>query len=479
MAMKVLLLTTPWSYFELKNPGFEKPEGLTRYRDASGQGSLFPYGLLQIASLLRYSGHDVYLFDGYFKNISDVSESIAKENPQLIGINTPTCLWEKTKALLSKIRKCSPGAFLFLGGPHALFAKNECLKESSELDAVITGEEWSVRELAQRIDSKLSIEGTAGVICRDDSKIINSAPHCYAHSLDELPLPAYELVNFKNHIPNIMFLDQMPFMHTFTSRGCSQRCGFCIYSYNNPLRFKSGDYLIKEVEYLTGRLGIKTINFYDDCNIFSHDQDNAYNFCKLLRKMKMGQRPQWSIYLVNFSIKKEILKEMKESGCFRINCCVESGVQDNRDHIRGEIFPLEKISDKIKEINKIGISTAARFQFGIPGETYKQGLETIKFACSLPLDYAYFIRAFIMPGSEIFNIYQKMGRIDPDPRTWNAYREFFNPDGMTMRELNKLIKSGYLRFYRRLHWWHRKAVAFRKYGLYGRYFQRIIINRAV
>lgn len=474
--MKILLLTTPWSYYELKNPGFEKPKGLTRYRDASGQGLLFPYGLLQIASVLRSSGYDVRLLDGYFKNISDITENIIKENPQLIGINTPTCLWEKTKVLLSEIRKCSPGSFLFLGGPHALFAKNECLKESPELDAVVTGEEWSVREIARCVNSKSNIEDITGVICRMESKLINNTPDCHAQSLDELPLPAYDLVNFKNYIPNIVFLDQMPFMHTFTSRGCSHRCSFCAYSHDNPLRFKSADYLMREVECLAGSLGIKTINFYDDCNIFSHNQDNAYTFCKFLRKMKMNQRPQWSIYLVNFSIKKEILREMKESGCFRINCCIESGAQESRDRIRGEKFPLEKISDKIKEINKIGISTVGRFQFGISGETYKQGLETIKFACSLPLDYAYFIRAFIMPGSEMFNIYREKGRINPDSRTWSAYQEFFSPDSMTMCELNGLIKSGYLRFYRRLCWWRRRAAAFQRYGLYWKYFQRMMNN---
>jgi len=476
--MKIFLLTTPWSYYELRNPGVERSPGLKGYKDVSWQGALPPQGLLQLASVLRKAGHDIYLMDGYLQDIQKIRQCVLKENPQIVGISTVTCLWEKTKVLLREVRKILSESFLLIGGPHATFSKEKCLEESPELNAVVVGEgEWSAREIASRLNSKAGIEGIPGVIFRNGSKIINNSSAGYIQNLDGLPLPAYDLVSFQNYIPNVTFLNDMPFMHIFTSRGCSQMCGFCTYSQKNPLRFKSVNYLIDEIKYLVASLGVKTLNFYDDCNIFSYDPEKAYLFCKLLRKMK--RKPQWSIYLVNFAITKEILREMKGSGCFLINCAIESGVQENRDRVRGEKFFLEKIAEKVREISKIGISTCGRFQFGIPGETFKQGLRTIDFACLLPLDYAFFIRALLNPGSKMFEAYLKMNRINPDTRTWNAYVEFFQPDRMTLRDVSALIKIGYKRFYRRSNWWTSRIIRFSRYSLYGKYFKRIMNDQLI
>lgn len=472
--MKIVLLVIPWAYRELKNPSFRKNQRHRSFSDVSGQGILFSYGLLQIASVLRADGHDVCFIESYLTSTQEIIKKIVSCRPEAVGVNTPTCLWETTKIFLKDMRRCLPECFLFLGGAHAVFAREKCLEESIELDSVVIGEEYVACELMRRISLKLSIEGIPGVISRGKSKITEDRSLIYVQNLDELPFPAYDLVNFQKYIPNITFLHKLPFAHIFTSRGCSLQCGFCPYPGEKPLRFKSAGYLRSEIEYLVSSFGVKTINFYDDCNIFSHHQNEAYIFCDLLRSLK--RRPQWSIYLVDFRIGKDLLLVMKNSGCFRINCGIESGVQENRDAIRGECFPLEKIAEKVREIKKIGISTVGKFQFGIPSETYRQGLKTIDFACSLPLDYAYFIRLLLMPGSKMFDAYFRMGRINPDTRTWNAYADFFEPDGMNLQELSSLIRIGYQQFYRRPSWWLSAMTKYWNYGIYARYLQRIIMK---
>lgn len=476
--MKIMLLAIPWSYYELRNLGPERPTWLKPSWDVSGQGVLPPYGLLQLASVLREAGHEVCFFDGYLKTDSEIVEYALKENPEMLGVSTPTCLWEKTKLILKKLRKELPRTFFLLGGSHSTFAKEACLREAPELDAAVVGEgDLVVQEIASRISLDQDLEGIDGLIFRRGKEVVKSPSVCYVRNLNELPLPAYDLINFQSYIPNLVFLHKAPFAHIVTARGCSQNCSFCFYGRNTPVRFKNIDYLMEEIEYLVKRHGVKTINFYDDNNIFAFDEERAYVLCKRLRQMK--KRPSWSIYLVNFDIGEEVLKEMKQSGCFRIHCAVESGTQKNRDRICGHHFSIKKIAEKIRQIRKIGISTCGRFQFGIPGETFVEGLEAIDFACHLSLDYAFFVRAFLFPGSQMFETYRSMGRVDPDTRKWNSYVRFYRPDSMEQKDVERLIKLGYARFYRRPSWWIVKFMRFWEYGFYLRYFRRVLVNQVI
>jgi radical SAM superfamily enzyme YgiQ (UPF0313 family) len=476
--MKTMLLTPPWSYSELRNFGSERPARLKSFWDVSGQGVLPPYGLLQLASVLRETGHEVCFFDGYLKTDSEVIEYALKENPELIGISTPTCLWEKTKFILKRLRKELPGVFFLLGGAHSTFAKEECLREVPELDAAVVGEgDLVIREIASRISLGQDLGGIDGLVFRRGKEVVNNSSICYVRNLNELPLPAYDLINFQSYIPNIVFLHKTPFAHVVTARGCSQGCSFCFYGKNTPVRFKNINYLMEEIEYLVKQHGVKTINFYDDNNIFAFDEERGYALCKRLRQMK--KKPSWSIYLVNFDIGEGILREMKQSGCFRIHCAVESGTQKNRDRICGHRFSIKKIAEKIRRIRKLGISTCGRFQLGIPGETFAEGLETIDFACRLSLDYAFFVRAFLFPGSLMFEDYRSMGRVNPDKRKWNSYVRFYRPGSMEQKDVERLIKLGYVRFYRRPSWWIVKLMRFWEYGLYLKYFRRAVVNQVI
>ena len=103
---------------------------------------------------------------------------------------------------------------------------------------------------------------------------------------------------------------------------------------------------------------------------------------------------------------------------------------------------------------------------GLPGETYKDSLKTIDFACRLPLDFAQFSITVPYPGSQLFEDLVKDGKINTGVRQdgtidlavwerYSAYNSFTDKkpiwvtEGMSVNELKKVQKLALRRFYLR------------------------------
>ena len=99
-----------------------------------------------------------------------------------------------------------------------------------------------------------------------------------------------------------------------------------------------------------------------------------------------------------------------------------------------------------------------RFMFGIPEETFEEGLETIKFACSLPLDYAAFLYLCPFPGSELHSNIEKYGVLTG---IWATTNISFIPYSMTLEQMQKLGAIAYKKFYMRPSYLLRRALKIR------------------
>jgi radical SAM superfamily enzyme YgiQ (UPF0313 family) len=62
---------------------------------------------------------------------------------------------------------------------------------------------------------------------------------------------------------------------------------------------------------------------------------------------------------------------------------------------------IEKIAEKVRLCKRSGFKLSASFLFGTPGETLEDMEETIRFACSLPLDSASFGLIIPFPGTDV------------------------------------------------------------------------------
>ncbi|MDD5773565.1 MAG: cobalamin-dependent protein [bacterium] len=430
--MKIVLLIPPWNYSILKGNNSSRAKNADS--DVTSLGILPPTGILCIGSALKAQGHFVNVIDGYFNGQDEILKIIIKTNPDVVGISTISCLWNETRKLCKAVKEALPDVKIILGGHHVNYAKGKSLEDIPETASIVIGQgEQTMIEIVKKLENGEKIEK---IYYADPKKI----PRYFE--------PDYELLDgpVNRYIPNIGLFCQLPFIHMFTTIGCGRHCAFCNVGKSTAnLQIRNAPEIINEIQNNINKYNIKTINFYDDSSIFETNRNEAVKLCNEIIKQKISFK--WSIYLTNFQLDDELLALMRSAGCFRIHCAIESGVQKNRDYIRGNHISLSLIEDQIARIKNSGIETYGRFMFGILNESYEEGRQTIQYARQLKLDYASFIRCLLAPGTKMFEDLSKMGKINKDISKWNYYNDFYQPYPMNNAQVSKLIKQAYINFY--------------------------------
>lgn len=138
-------------------------------------------------------------------------------------------------------------------------------------------------------------------------------------------------------------------------------------------------------------------------------------------------------------VDEELLRKMKKAGCWCINFGVESAVQKNVNMLRKGLTVEQNIK-AVQMTHKAGIKTFCTYIFGIPGETYEEGLETIALAKKLRSYYTEFFPITPFPGAELFTHVEKYGRLLRDLSDTGMLKHdvSFEPYTMTTKEIMKL-----------------------------------------
>ncbi|MBW1753609.1 MAG: hypothetical protein JRJ46_11045 [Deltaproteobacteria bacterium] len=89
------------------------------------------------------------------------------------------------------------------------------------------------------------------------------------------------------------------------------------------------------------------------------------------------------------------------------------------------------------------------YMFGIPGETFEEGLKTIDFACELNPDMASFHAITPFPGTYLYDNYGKYGTISDELTDFTYQGAAFVPYTMTREEIVKLRQIAFKKFYSR------------------------------
>lgn len=427
------------------------PEDIFSSKTASSQINYWqPLGTLYVAAVLQKAGHEVRFFNGAFMTHQEILSDVVQFNPGFIGIYSTTFGWKKAKSAAQDLKKIfDDRAFFCAGGPYPIAVQERCLEDAGEaFDAIVTGEgEFTVLEMVEHLSSGKSLEGVKGVVFRKGERIIKNPPRPLITDLDSLPFPARELLGDPNrYIPPPATYRRKPVAVLLTSRGCNRHCIYCFQidkERKSGIRYRGVENVLKEIEHCV-REGYREIKFIDDT--LAADYERAMDIAQEIRKRRLDVT--WFASACVNQVDKPLLKAFKEAGCWAILFGAESGVQKNLNMIR-KGTTLEQIRSAVKAAKDVGIRVSTPFLFGIPGETFAEGLETIEFAVDLNPDIANFHAITPFPGTYLYDHLDIYGSMSEELTDFTYQGAAFVPRTMTREEILKLRQIAFKRFYSR------------------------------
>jgi radical SAM superfamily enzyme YgiQ (UPF0313 family) len=392
------------------------PEDIFSSKTASSQINYWqPLGTLSVAAVLQKAGHEVKFLNGAFMTHTDIMKELMNFAPQFVGLYSTTFGWDKAKKTAVQIKEIfQDRPFICTGGPYPIAAQEHCLEDGGRhIDAVVTGEgEFSTLELVQRLQDGKSLDGVQGVVFWSDGNIIKNPPRSLIDDLDSLPFPARELLgDVDQYIPPPATYKRKPVAVMMTSRGCNRRCIYCFQidkERKSGIRYRSVENVLDEIEHCL-RQGYREIKFIDDT--LAADYDRAMRLAREIRAR--GFDFTWFASACVNQVDKPLLKAFREAGCWAVLFGAESGVQKNLATIRKGIT-LEQTVKAVNAAKEVGLKVSTPFMFGIPGETFEEGLKTIDFAIKLDPDIANFHAITPFPGTYLYEHLDQYGTISEE-----------------------------------------------------------------
>jgi len=384
-------------------------------------------GLGYLAGALIVGGHgDVTLFDAEVEDES-LASLLARERYDLVGISSPTPLiyeaWDA--AVEAKAR----GAITILGGPHLTLMPDESMQRP-EVDLVVRGEaEETIVEIVQAIEAT-GHRGTAALgVCLPDEpwsrilglsyrnlagQVVHNPGRPLCKDIENIPWPAYHLFKIERYTnlqPLTDGLDPQARAYTLvTSRGCPYQCIYCSKPITgNTWRARSPEDVVAEWRYLVEEMGATEIGITDD--VWNLKLDRAKEICRLLVANRLNHVPWVTVHGMRADhTDAELFQLMKQAGCKRVGFGVESGNQAVLDSIKKR-QALDDVRQAFRAAKAAGLQTMGFFILGLPADTEGSMDDTIRFALELDPDLANFMIAAPYPGTELWEIARRDGRL--------------------------------------------------------------------
>ena len=414
-----------------------------------------PLGILYIASYLRENNHEPYVLDlealkWDFKQIEEFASTF---KPDIIGITSMTINFMSAHKIASFFKGIFRSVPIILGGAHITATPIETMSKYPEFDYGVYGEgEITFLEFVEKIKLNETVTCVKGLVRRDeDYTIIINEPRPYIENLDDLPFPAWDLLeNFPQQYPHsILESKRLPAASIMTTRGCPFHCTFCDNKiFGTKVRHFSADYTIRMINHLIDNYGIKDLMILDDN--FLLNQKKLFDICDTIVNDRLDLT--WYCMAHAHTITEDKLTKMKNAGCWFLELGIESGNSDILNDIR-KTTTKDEIAHVIKMAKKVGLKTKGNFIFGFPGETLKTIEESINFAIDIKLDFFQQNFLTIWPGCEIFTqITDDKNNYEYYNSDWNSLahqRITFIPKGMSKADMLNGSKMAFRRFYLR------------------------------
>ncbi len=412
-----------------------------------------PMGLALLAAVLERAGHQVSIVEANALRLPPEAVVPLVSQADIVGLTAMTPTINAALAIVRHLKKARPALPVILGGAHATLLPEETLTSTPELDIIIRGEgEETILELLSALGAKQPVNKIPGISYREGDKIVSTPLRTKMVDLDTLPFLAYHLLPWRSYKPHPPHGRGLPFAAVITSRGCPYHCSYCSKPiFGTAFRGQNPERVAGEIDYHRRKFNIREFAFYDD--VFTLDKKRTHAIADEM--IKRGLKVPWTCETRVNLIDKELLRHIKQAGCYSISYGIESGSPEILKTLDKGIT-LPQVEEAVRFSREAGLQTIGYFMIGSPGESPETIKQTIQFAKRLKLDFAQFAVTTPFPGTRLYQQYSDGGKKEKIP--WESFvyagsgqgkTPVFESDHLTRDDIRYWTRRAYREFYLR------------------------------
>lgn len=235
----------------------------------------FPLGILYLASWVRNAGHEVAIFDGTFEPGPEAFlDALNTHAPDVVGVSSVLPI--RDTALELAAMAAATGAAVVLGGPDPTADPASYLADEN-VDIVVhhEGEQTMTRLLDMVDEGTLTgehLRSELGIAYRLDGRVTLNRPRPPIADLDELPLPARDLIDMDRYLQTWEDTNGYSSMTISTTRGCPYNCTWCADAvHGSEFRQRSPESVAAEVAQLHADFDIERLRIVDDVDAIDRE----------------------------------------------------------------------------------------------------------------------------------------------------------------------------------------------------------------
>jgi radical SAM superfamily enzyme YgiQ (UPF0313 family) len=203
--------------------------------------------------------------------------------------------------------------------------------------------------------------------------------------------------------------------------------------------------VVAELKECVEQHGIRSFLFRSD--LFTAKKKWVVELCQEIKKQ--GLDISWSCNSRVDTIEEDMLREMKEAGCWLIAFGVEHGDPEMLELMRKQL-EYEKIEPAIRACRNVGIRSSVYFLIGLPWENRATFEKTKAFARQLDPDFVEFFYTYPFYGTEYYRTAVEEGLLQEGELPQVGYNGPAIPTKyLSVDELKPLRKEALRSFYMR------------------------------
>ena len=379
---------------------------IPRYKTYGDQGRyVMPLGILYVSSYLKRSGiANVFTLNMNHKigdEVEILSDVILQSNIDIFAIGGLSGEYKDISRMVNLAREIKPTIKIIVGGGIMTADPEVTMQAIAEVDYGIIGEgEITIVELINALTEKYQVDHIAGIIFREERKLVKTLQRKEIVSLDELPFPDYEGFDYRTYLKENPDISDDGEKHSQVSviggRSCKYNCTFCFHPSGTTYRQRSLDSIFAEIDFLVSNYDISYIALREE--LFATDNKRVEEFCLRIKPYNLI----WSIQLRIDSINQELVDLLKDTRCRYVFVGVESASNEVLRSMRKGIN-VSQIENALNMLNDAGLNSRSGVIFGDSVETFDTAMHSLEWFMKNRNCYRMFVDMIIaFPGSILY-----------------------------------------------------------------------------